>query len=236
MFKLGVAKVLLGPVLLWQGRRVRRDTPLLPEPVSQKTGQQGQGKPLSLLVLGDSSAAGVGAPNADQSLLGQLVAQLAEEHQVSYQLMAATGKTTADMLAEIPHQAAQHFDVVVTALGVNDVTSQVSLRRWRGQQMALIELIQSQFTPHQTIMSGLPPMHEFPALRWPLNAYLGACANAKDQLLCALLAELEAVHFLSLRGYPDHAEAAVDGFHPGPVVYQLWAQDLVRVIKKLRPR
>lgn len=231
-FKLGLAKILLGPLLLWQGHKVRRNTPVLPEPVGQKTGQQGQGRTLRLLVLGDSSAAGVGAPTAKQSLLGQLLEQLSEDYQVTYQLLAATGKTTADVLAEIPAQPQQHFDVVVTALGVNDVTAQVALRRWRRQQARLIDLIHRQFTPQLIIMSGLPPVRDFPALLWPLNLYLGACADAKDQLLQALLARHDSVHFLSLRGYPEQAKAAVDGFHPGPMVYQLWAQNIAQLINK----
>jgi len=230
MISLALMKVVLGPVLLLQGWWVRKKTPILPEPVEQKVGRQGQGRPLSLLLLGDSSAAGVGAPTAAQSLLGQLLLRLSQQHQVSYQMLAATGNTTADVLAEIPELAAQHFDVVVTALGVNDVTSQVSLSRWRRQQLDLMALIEQQFNPDLTIMSGLPPVREFPALVWPLSAYLGACADAKNDLLKGLLAAHDKIHFLSLRDYPEQAKAATDGFHPGPVVYQQWAQDIVTVI------
>ncbi|WP_223788361.1 SGNH/GDSL hydrolase family protein [Marinicella meishanensis] len=234
MISLALLKVLLGPVLLIQGWWVRKHTPILPEPVKQNSGKHGQGQALSLMLLGDSSAAGVGAPTAEQSLLGQLLQRLSTDHCVNYQLRAATGNTTADVLTELAQQPAEHCDVVVTALGVNDVTSQVSLGRWRRQQLALIDLIQHRFSPRLIIMSGLPPVREFPALLWPLNAYLGACADAKNELLQAMLAAQDGVHFLSLRGYPESAQAATDGFHPGPEVYEIWSEDIVKVIKNNR--
>ncbi len=50
----------LAPLLLWQGRHVRRVTPRLPEAAGPRAGTTGHGPPLRLLVLGDSAAAGVG--------------------------------------------------------------------------------------------------------------------------------------------------------------------------------
>ncbi len=131
-------KLLLGPVLLLQGKWVRFKTPSLPEPVKVQSGVVGQGKTLRLLLLGDSSAAGVGAPTAEQSLLGQLLAQLSKNHRVHYRLLAKTGQTTAAVLSELSKQQAETFDVVVTALGVNDVTSQVPVNNWLQQQKQLI--------------------------------------------------------------------------------------------------
>ena len=53
---------LLFPLIAYQGRRVRRTTPRLPEASGPASGQYGQGQPVtSLLVIGESTAAGVGA-------------------------------------------------------------------------------------------------------------------------------------------------------------------------------
>ncbi len=223
-------KILLGPVMLIQGWWVRRNTPVLPEPVIHKKGQVGTGPPFRLLLVGDSSAAGVGAPCAEQSLLGELLALLRKDHQVTYHMLAETGKTTAEILMDLVDEPAEHHDLVVTALGVNDVTSQVPLNKWSEQQKALINTINSKFSPNQLIMSGLPPVREFPALPWPLNAYMGAYADQLNKMLVQITTAHEGVEFLSLRGYPDEAKAATDGFHPGPTVYRLWAQNIVAAI------
>ncbi|HLM69468.1 MAG TPA: hypothetical protein VK358_18145, partial [Longimicrobium sp.] len=48
---------LLAPVLVLQGKRVRRTTPRLPEAAGPRTGAvAGRGAPVRLLVLGESTA------------------------------------------------------------------------------------------------------------------------------------------------------------------------------------
>ncbi|WP_162846744.1 SGNH/GDSL hydrolase family protein [Marinicella litoralis] len=227
-----IYKYLLGPLLLLQGLWVRKKTPVLPEPVDQTSGSLGHGKPIKLLLLGDSSAAGVGAETAEASLLGQLLKNLAPAHQVNYQMLAKTGQTTAGMIEALKSQTSQSYDVVITALGVNDVTAQVPVKSWLKQQQNLLELIDQKFSPQMTYVSGLPPVREFPALPWPLNAYMGQCADDFNTALIALCDRQDRVMFHSLRGYPPEAQAAVDGFHPGPKVYALWAQYLSDDIAK----
>ena len=74
-----LATVLLGPLLLLQGRHVRRVTPTLPEPPGDRRGITGTGPELRLLILGDSAPADVGASHQSEALLGQLVSALAHE-------------------------------------------------------------------------------------------------------------------------------------------------------------
>ena len=68
-----LAAIGLAPVIIAQGLYVRRVTPRLPEPEGERSGVNGAGPPLSLLILGDSAAAGVGVATQDQALSGQLV-------------------------------------------------------------------------------------------------------------------------------------------------------------------
>lgn len=228
--KLRLLKFLLAPVLVVQGLWVRWKTPRLAEPVTKKQGLVGSGPELRLLLLGDSSAAGVGAETAEASLLGQLINLLSQDHQLRYHMLAETGKTTAQTIDDIRALPAQKFDVVITALGVNDVTSQVPVKVWCKQQSELIQLIKQKFAPTQIIVSGLPPVRHFPALPWPLNMYMGSYADQLDGALQAITSDDSVVLFHSLRGYPDDAGCASDGFHPSPRVYQLWAKYLVALI------
>ena len=52
---LGVLRIALGPVLLWQGARVRRDIIRLPEPEGERTGSAGTGAPLAVTWVDDNS-------------------------------------------------------------------------------------------------------------------------------------------------------------------------------------
>ncbi|MCB1581980.1 MAG: SGNH/GDSL hydrolase family protein [Xanthomonadales bacterium] len=181
---------------------------------------------MSLLLLGDSSAAGVGAESAQQSLLGQLQILLSDSYEVSYNLLAKTGHTTVQMLQELEDEHPHKTDVVITALGVNDVTSQVPLKQWIKQQKNLIATIRTLYQPKKIILSGLPPMRDFPALPWPLDVFLGHSADQFDAALQQICKPLSGVVFQSLKNFPSKIPAARDGFHPSPAVYQLWAQKL----------
>ncbi len=172
---------------------MRLSTPVLPEPVGRRTGSYGSGPPLRLLLLGDSSAAGVGAEHQSEALLGQLLSHLGKDYSVDYRLVAGTGATTADALAWLDTIASQFFDVVVTALGVNDVTAMGSKRRFRREQRQLLAALQQRFAGPQIVVSGLPPMQHFPVLPQPLRAFLGARVAAFSAAGCQVAAEFNTV-------------------------------------------
>ncbi len=166
------ATIVLAPVLALQGRHVRRAAAPLPEPPGPRTGREGTGPELRLLVLGDSAAAGVGAPSQDEALSGRLVGELAPSFRVSWTLVARTGATTAGTArhhARRPDGELGAFDVAVLSLGGNDVTGRRPLARWIEDVDALAGLLRSRFAVRQLLLSGLPPMHAFPALPQPLR-------------------------------------------------------------------
>ena len=90
-----IATLALAPILLAQGRHVRRTLPELPEPQGPRSG-----------VAGDSAAAGVGASTQDEALSGQLAVALAPTFTLHWKLLAFTGATTADMLDRLSREAA----------------------------------------------------------------------------------------------------------------------------------
>src|SRR5918995_2427493 len=120
----------LGPVYALQGRYVRRVTPRLPEAPGPRAGTLGAGSEVRLLVLGDSAAAGVGAPSQDEALCGCLTSELAQSFRVSWALVARSGATTAGTTRHLAGTPAARFDVAVVSLGGNDVMGQRRLARW----------------------------------------------------------------------------------------------------------
>lgn len=218
-----LSTLILGPVLFTQGKIARAKTPILPEPEGSRNGTAGQGRGLKLLVLGDSSAAGVGADHQSQALLGQLVADLSGRFSVSYRLLAETGATTADCLQWLHACEVEHYDVVLTALGVNDVTALRSRQRWIAEQTELLQVLQQKFSPQMILVSGLPPVKYFPALPQPLRWYLGARADDFSDTLQQLSAEREA-SFIAFDFPFALSSMAADGFHPGPDAYEIWGK------------
>ena len=204
---------------------------MLPEPDGARDGASGSGPLLRLLVAGDSAAAGVGAQTQDDALTGRVVAGLAPSFHVRWKLLAFTGATTAGMLDHLEKTPAEHFDVVLTSLGVNDVTGGCSLGHWRRRQENLIALLRDKFHARHILLSGLPPMHRFPALPQPLRWYIGGRARDFDRVLSSLAGNHASAEFVKL-GYAmmDPRAMAADGIHPGPAIYGLWAAEAVRRI------
>ncbi len=229
--RLTVAKIALGPILLVQGRRARRETLKLPEPEGPRAGVTGSGPPLRILVVGDSSAAGVGVAHQRDALLGALLELLSPHHAVTYRLCAKTGDTTAMAVARLRGvQDAAKFDVAVTGLGVNDVTQQLSLRQWIDDQRALRSVLRAKFGVRHLVISGIPPMAEFPALPFPLRSFLGRQATALETSLQKALADETGVTFVPLDFFSPDTKMAVDGFHPSAQVYSAWAEVLAQHI------
>ena len=246
------AKVALSPLLLWQGRQVRREAPRLPEPTGPRLGLAGMDRHngamprLRVLIVGDSSGAGVGAATQDEALAGRLSQALTRRLKapVAWQLVARTGWTTPDAIAALRELSAQGqlppADVMVTALGVNDAVRQTSPRRWTAQLDALEACARELVGVHQVVATAVPPMHLFPLLPQPLRWVLGGSARALDAALVQWTAESGQRAYFELPYDPERDDVrqlmASDGFHPGPVLYQRWGEALaLQIAADYRP-
>lgn len=222
-------RVPLLPVLAAQALLVRRRAVGLPEPSGAREGRQGRGSRLRLLIAGDSSAAGVGAATQEQALSGQLVKLLSRQFSVEWRLVATTGHTTGDAIEELRRIKGQ-FDVAVTALGVNDVTRAVTCNRFKRQQAELMRLLTVDLGVRIVIVTGVPQMDRFPALPQPLAWILGRQSARLDEGLREVIASFPKARHLALHLPDDPALAAVDGYHPSPKAYRLWAEQAARMI------
>ncbi len=224
-------KYLLGPILLLQGMWVRKVTPVLPEPPGEREGVVGQGPTLRLLILGDSAAAGVGVKHQNQALLGQLLRQLQAHYSVHFKLIARSSVTTRSTFKHLAKIKPTKIDVVVTSLGVNDVTSGVASRTWIKQQQKLRGELKHRFGDPYLIITSIPPMHKFPALPQPLRWYLGRVAKQFNIELNNSIKGEPMVASLEIdTGIGNNVKTASDGFHPGASAYTLWGESVATAI------
>ncbi len=200
---------------------------MLPEPPGDRQGSRGSGPDLRLLVIGDSAAAGVGAAHQDEALLGRLVAGLSRTRSIHWRLEAQTGATTRSTLTRLANISLLSADIVVTSLGVNDVTSGIVLGKWIDQQSRLRTMLRERFGARLIVVSGLPPMHLFPALPQPLRWHLGLRALQFNEALSKQIVTEPGSVFIAHDIAGDASSMASDGFHPGPRIYSRWAEKIV---------
>lgn len=225
-------KYMLAPLLILQAKQVRKNTLRLPEARGPRKGIQGQGeRQVRLLILGDSAAAGVGVDDQAHALSGQILACFNDTFRVEWELIAKTGAATADTINHLESLPQKVFDVAVTSLGVNDVKRGVARDQWMVQQKQMISLLREKFQIKKLILSAVPPMELFPALPWPLGAYLGSCSRQLNHGIRAWISTQADCEFLEFSLPLDRALMADDGFHPGPRLHTIWAREIFQRIE-----
>jgi lysophospholipase L1-like esterase len=228
------ARLALAPVLYAQAARMRRTAVRMPVPPGPCEGLEGDGPVrLRLLVAGDSSAAGVGAPSQQQALALPLARRLTRQLDgaVSWQLVAASGLTSQGVLQALMGAATRPADVAVIVCGANDITKERPLPeaiRWRQHIAAWLR---SRCGVAHALFTGLPPMEIFPAIPYPLSWYSGLMARMNNRLQARWAADAASsgVVHVEMDGIVEPALFCHDGFHPGPAIY-------ARVVERLTER
>lgn len=260
--KLSAKNVLLGPIYIYQGLKVKRDTVRLPEPDGERHGQLqlnhtdalATARTLRLMLVGDSAAAGVGSETQTDALIGKLIPALQQQAGIStvfdsidWSLQATTGHTSFDILRRLYVMPVpkQPVEVMVLSVGVNDTTTNISKNKWQKHLEEIIAIAKRKFGVRVLIFSSLPPMAQMPALPAPLNGFIGSIATSLDEILQQVCAKHDGVHYMEAdfkRMSEEHSNGAPvdaatmfasDGFHPSPITYKYWAQQLAELINEL---
>ena len=225
-------KLLSSPLWVAQAMWMRRSTPLLPEAAGARSGELGEGALLRLLIVGDSSAAGVGVATQDQALSGYLTRKLAQQsmRRVRWHLIARSGVSSAHILALVQEAAPAAADVAVVLLGVNDVIEQLPTQRAVACKAELADWLIAHCGVRHVVFSPLPPMGEFPLLRPPLRWVVKADAQRHDQALMQWAATRSDVWHVPIPMTLSAAIMASDGFHAGEPVYKICGEALAEFI------
>ena len=219
----------LGPILLAQGKWLRRTAIRLPEAAGPRDGTVGSESelpPVRLLFVGDSSAAGVGVPHQHQALAPQAASLLSSRlgRSVQWQLVARSGVNTSEVLSLVARHELRPADLLITSLGTNDVTSQRKPGQFLADYRALMAHLSERVGAKLAVITGLPPLHVLPAAPHPLRWYLGRYARRLDADLRAWIATKAQFAYVSLQWAAVPHEMAVDRYHPGPTQYVRWSQ------------
>lgn len=231
-----IALVTLAPLLILQALYLRRHALRLPPAQGQRSGSEPGAEPaVEILVLGESTAAGVGVSNHRDSLAGQVATALSQRlHRViRWEVAGLNGLITERTAATLfPWVQAERADIVVLALGVNDTLALRNPRRWLRDLESLIIEVRSRFQPQLVVISAVPPVGKFIAIPQPLRFVFGLVAQSLDEVTqqaCARRPELlYAVLPRSMQNNKHYLSS--DGFHPSSEGYAAWGALLAEAI------
>ena len=181
----GVALLPFAPALYALGRYTRWKVGVLPAAAGELEGSAGDAAGESeLLVIGESTAAGLGAATHEQALAGQFARQLAERLAtgVNWTVVAKSGVTAERTLRELVPQIPtdKRFDYILVAIGGNDVLKLSSPRRWR-QSMRLLLGELRRLNPDAAIfITNCPMINASPVIPQPIKGILWQLSRLHD--------------------------------------------------------
>ena len=216
-----------GPALYVQGRRLRRDTPRLPDAAQPWRGSVPGPNPLRLLVLGDSTAAGVGAPTQEVALPGHLARGIAalSERGVEWRAIGENGVDAHEFIERyLDDAASETWDVIFITLGANDALGLRSRRAFARDIRTILRRLRDTSPDARMLVSSLPAFFRFQLLPNPLRWNLYLHSRNLEAGARAMVSAFPGAHMSPPP--PPYTEGffASDLFHPSAIGYRDWAR------------
>lgn len=185
--------------------------------------------PLLYVVMGDSTAAGLGAGNEIQTLPGQLAQFIAAQNRrVRVVNLAQSGARVRDVIQnQLPALQKLRPDLVSLCVGANDATHFTKTADFERDFRWLLSALETT-SARQILVSNTPDMFLAPALPLPFSLAVGRRARRFNSILRAQKrdSKLQIVDIFG-RGKLDFRRDstlyAADLFHPSTRGYRVWA-------------
>ena len=220
---------------------MRQRTPRLPEASGERRGIEFTANAtglLRLLVVGESTAAGVGVTKLRDALPRQLAVMLAARRQsnVAWSMSARTGATASFAATELAPAAPMGQDIALIMVGVNDALKFTPRRAWRIHIDQLIDELAKHMRPGgQVVLAGLPDLGRFGTFPQPLRALLGWHARALDRDLKTMARRRAGVIYVAMPPVSWPELFAADRFHPSAAAYRVLADYFADALATAKP-
>lgn len=244
-FKHLIKTIPLLPVIYFEGRKIKREIPTLPEAripegfVNINTNQD-----LTVLFIGESSFAGVGSEFHKNSFAGYFARELSALYccNINWKVYAKTGYNIEKINRRIlPKITDLSCDLLVIGIGGNDTFELTSPKNWTKNIQVLIDRLQQKFPKKPILFVQLPTIESFPAFTKTMKFVLGNHKNLLADYLVQLMLKNENVYYpaekinvkewmKSLKENQTISEFFSDGIHPSELTYDLWAKDSARFL------
>ncbi|RLQ88727.1 SGNH/GDSL hydrolase family protein [Notoacmeibacter ruber] len=223
------------PLYVVQGMWTRLRTPRLSPPPGRTGGRfAGHGAEISLLVIGDSTVHGIGTERQDDTLTPSIARRLRDmtARPVRWRANGFNGSVMREItdyvVPNIPHGGWSH---VLLSVGHNDAKNFHSRRRFERDLTRLIFAVKARFPDARIYWGSLLDFRKMPNLPEPLATIMDLRADTLSRIGWKVCREqgvtvLPAIDLV----LPDHFSC--DGFHAGPVGYNVWARHIAECLAR----
>ncbi len=244
-FVLWLQVIPLLPYLYYRAGKIRSSMPSLP-PAKGPEGEvaTGAASKVNLLVLGESTMAGLGVATHEEGFAGTLAGALAYalEVDVKWKVFARSGYTARDVCTQIvPRLTEEPAELIAIGLGANDAFKLRSPSSWGSQIDQLLDGLQTHFPNSLIVFCHMPPIADFPAfsplMKWVFGQWIRLLGDEldvrvrkrKNVFYCK--EDLAGPEGLSIaRTHSPQSALFSDGVHPSPLAYKLWAERVAQIL------
>lgn len=241
-----IVSVPLLPILYFQGKKIKRTIPKLPEATDLEGSSSTESTPsFQLITIGESTIAGVGASSNKAGFTGTLAEELSKQIStpVSWKVYAKSGYTAKCVNQNIiPQITEKSVDLIVIGLGGNDSFVLRTPKRWSSDIRDLITNMRSIYPNAPIVFANMPPIKEFTAFTGTFKFVIGNLVLHLGKELEKVVADYENVYYnekaleyedlihrMNLDATPE--DFFSDGVHPSELAYQVWAKDVAEFIQ-----
>ena len=187
----------------------------------------------SILVIGDSTAVGVGASKPEDSVAGRLSNAVDASHVENY---AVSGAQVKDLPPQIQQAKRSSYDIVLVQVGANDITHlHMPTKTAYDLEEELSQLPDSK----QVIVLTAGNVGQSTAIPFVLRPLFADLTFAYHAAFSTILSShaYTYVNIAEAPGYELFGERpdiylAADGFHPSSAGYELWFNAVQHSLKK----
>ena len=153
---------------MWLRKKVMRLLPPKDPPEGLCPGQK-QG--LKIIGLGESTMAGVGIPKHSETLTGLMASRLnaMTDRSIEWKMLTENGLTIEQLNELIKKQDLLDAEIIMVAIGGNDVIKLTSPWKWEKQLKNCLFLLQTKSRDPLIIFSHVPPAVSYTHLTLPTN-------------------------------------------------------------------
>ena len=218
------------PFLYLQGQYIRRKIGRIPDASGETVGKFVSSEPsVKLLVLGESTAAGMGARTHETALAGQFSRFLGEKinKSVEWHVVGRSGITIKETIDElVPQIPNEKFDYILLALCGNEVLKLRSPISFRRDMTKLLNILREKNADATFFITNAPAVRLSPVLPNPVKFILGQLSALHDANAREFTAEMPKVfYFHQPTEVPQDFWA--DGIHPSEKGYTAWSKRMV---------
>lgn len=190
--------------------------------------------PLRLTLLGDSTAAGVGARRTAETVGARIATALSRDHHVTLASVAVSGSRAGDLGPQVSRALLGHPDVAIVLVGANDATHGTPLR---GLARHLHDAVARLRAAGVAVVVGTCPDMSARNFLWPLREVVAWQGRrvARAQAIATHEADAAVVPLGELVGplfRADPSTLCPDDFHPSARGYELWTEALLPVVQR----